>query len=43
VHWKQTRDAMLRLTLALLGSENDWKQAPQLAQTLHIDLAPREP
>ena len=43
VHWKQTRDAMLRLTLALLGTADDWQQAPQLAQALHIDLAPREP
>lgn len=40
--WKQTRDAMLRLTLALLGNADDWGHAPQLAQALQIDLAPRE-
>lgn len=40
--WKQTRDAMLRLTLALLGNADDWGRAPQLAQALHIDLAPHE-
>lgn len=40
--WKQTRDAMLRLTLALLGNADDWARAPQLAHVLNIDLAPRE-
>ena len=40
--WKQTRDAMLRLTLGLLGNADDWGHAPQLAQALQIDLAPHE-
>lgn len=40
--WKQTRDTMLRLALALLGNEHEWAHAPQLAHALGIDLNPRE-
>ncbi len=38
--WKQTRDGMLRLALALLGSTHEWQHAVQLASALHIDLEP---
>lgn len=41
-NWKQTRDLMLRLALALLGNEHEWQHAPQLAQALNIDLNPRD-
>ncbi len=40
--WKQTRDAMLRLALGLLGTTDDWRDAVPLAQALRIDLEPRE-
>lgn len=36
--WKQTRDAMLRLAIGLLGSREDWSQALALADALHVDL-----
>jgi len=38
--WKQTRDAMLRLALAMLGNAHEWQHALQLAQALHIELEP---
>lgn len=41
-HWKQTRDAMLRLALGLLGTAHEWQHAAQLAQALDIDLNPRD-
>ncbi|MES2919465.1 MAG: hypothetical protein V4729_12720 [Pseudomonadota bacterium] len=36
--WKQTRDAMLRLALGLLGTREDWEHAADLADTLDIAL-----
>jgi AcrR family transcriptional regulator len=39
--WQQTRDGMLRIAFALLGSAQDWQHAATLARTLHIDLEPR--
>lgn len=36
--WKQTRDAMLRLTIGLLGSREDWAEALALADALGVDL-----
>ena len=41
--WKQTRDAMLRLALGLLGNTHEWQHAAQLAQALQIDLEPHDP
>jgi TetR/AcrR family transcriptional regulator len=41
-HWKQTRDAMLRLALGLLGTEHEWQHAAQLAKALDVDLNPRD-
>lgn len=41
-HWKQARDAMLRLAIALLGGPGEWEHAAQLAQHLGIELAPVE-
>lgn len=41
-HWKQTRDAMLRLALGLLGNAHEWQHAAQLAQALDVDLNPRD-
>lgn len=40
--WKQTRDAMLRLSIAMLGNEQEWQHAAQVAQALKIDLNPRD-
>jgi hypothetical protein len=34
--WKETRDAMLRLTFGLLGSQADWAEATTLALALNI-------
>lgn len=41
--WKQTRDGMLRLAFAMLGTAQEWQHAVPLAQALHIDLDPRDP
>lgn len=41
-HWKQTRDAMLRLAFGLLGTAHEWQHATQLAQALGVDLNPRD-
>lgn len=41
--WKQTRDAMLRLVLGLLGTRAEWSRADELADALRIELEPREP
>lgn len=41
--WKQTRDGMLRLAFAMLGTAQEWQQGVPLAQALHIDLDPRDP
>jgi TetR/AcrR family transcriptional regulator len=41
-NWKQTRDAMLRLALAMLGNAHEWQHALPLAQALHIDLEPQD-
>ncbi len=41
-HWKQARDAMLRLAIALLGGPEEWQHAARLAQHLGIELAPEE-
>lgn len=41
--WKQTRDAMLRLAIALLGTRAEWAHAAQLAQALDINLEPHDP
>lgn len=40
--WQQTRDAMLRLILGLLGTRAEWARADQLADALRIDLEPRD-
>ncbi|MFP5411018.1 MAG: TetR/AcrR family transcriptional regulator [Gammaproteobacteria bacterium] len=34
--WRETRDAMLRLTLALLGGPEDWTQFPAIAARLGL-------
>jgi AcrR family transcriptional regulator len=39
--WRESRAAMLRLALAMLGDETDWEQAPRLAEKLRVDLKPR--
>lgn len=36
--WNDTRTAMFRLAIGLLGNESDWGNALGLAQDLHIDL-----
>lgn len=36
--WQRTRQAMLRLAIGLLGSSLEWKNAPQLADVLAIQL-----
>lgn len=36
--WSETRDVMFRMALALLGEEQDWGQALQIARDLRIDL-----
>lgn len=36
--WKQTRSAMLRMTLGLLGSEAEWQNAVALAGLLDVNL-----
>lgn len=41
--WKATRDAMLRLAIAMLGNEQEWSAAVPLAHAFNIDLAPGEP
>ncbi|HET8731086.1 MAG TPA: TetR/AcrR family transcriptional regulator [Moraxellaceae bacterium] len=41
--WKQTRDAMLRLAIGLLGTREEWGHALQLAQALDVELEPRDP
>jgi len=41
--WQQTRSAMLRMMLGLLGSEADWQQAVPLSRMLGISLDPAEP
>lgn len=40
--WKQTRDAMLRLNLGLLGTREDWLHAAAMAEAMRIDLEPRD-
>ncbi|HET8705394.1 MAG TPA: TetR/AcrR family transcriptional regulator [Pseudomonadales bacterium] len=40
--WRQTRSAMLRMTLGLLGSESEWQHAIPLANLLGIQLNPAE-
>lgn len=40
--WKQTRDGMLRLGLAMLGNAHEWQHAAQLAEALGIELEPRD-
>lgn len=40
--WKQTRDAMLRLALAMLGNAQEWQHALQIAQALQIEMEPRD-
>lgn len=40
--WQQTRDVMLRLALALLGTRQEWEQAAQLARSLNIELEPKD-
>jgi TetR/AcrR family transcriptional regulator len=36
--WQRTRQAMLRLAIGLLGGPQEWAVAPQLAETLGIEL-----
>jgi TetR/AcrR family transcriptional regulator len=36
--WQQTRSAMLRLIVGLLGNRQDWSMALPIADHLHIDL-----
>lgn len=36
--WAQTREAMLRMVIGLLGSRPEWAAATQLAQVLSIEL-----
>lgn len=40
--WKQTRDVMLRLALALLGGPGEWAHAAALARSFDVDLAPKD-
>jgi TetR/AcrR family transcriptional regulator len=40
--WQQTRNAMLRLVVGLLGNEQDWASAVPIAKALTIDLNPME-
>jgi AcrR family transcriptional regulator len=40
--WKQTRDGMLRIAFAMLGSEPEWQHALPLVRALGIDLQPRD-
>lgn len=39
--WEETRDAMLRLTLALLGGPEDWTQFPAIAARLGLQIGAR--
>jgi TetR/AcrR family transcriptional regulator len=41
--WQDTRSAMLRLIVGLLGNRQDWGMALAIADHLHIDLNPAEP
>lgn len=36
--WQRTREAMLRLSVGLLGGRLEWGQAPQIAEVLGISL-----
>jgi TetR/AcrR family transcriptional regulator len=40
--WQETRNAMLRLVVGLLGNQQDWAMALPIAQTLDINLNPVE-
>lgn len=40
--WKQTRDMMLRLGLAVMGGRPEWTHAAQLADALKIELEPKD-
>lgn len=41
--WKQTRDAMLRLAIGLLGTRAEWGEALTLADAMRVELEPRDP